>query len=161
MAFALGVIMASVLRHFAGDRAGPLSILIEIGFLVFVAILHNRLPDLAGTWGISFVPAMQTSSFPKVERWPYSSVMVTTNFRQTIEGLFSAFADRREPQRFRRSVVFAIICCAFGSGAAVGAFVTLQIPALVLGIPVTLLLFALLRCEQGQSSSEERVPTSS
>jgi uncharacterized membrane protein YoaK (UPF0700 family) len=31
-----------------------------------VGILHNRLPDIAETLGISFVAAMQTSIFTKV-----------------------------------------------------------------------------------------------
>jgi hypothetical protein len=37
---------------FAGAQAGPISILIEIAFLVLVAILHNRLPGIAGTLGL-------------------------------------------------------------------------------------------------------------
>jgi hypothetical protein len=35
----------------------------------------------------------------------------------------------------------------FGTGAAVGAFMTKQTPALALGIPVIVLLVVLLRCE--------------
>jgi uncharacterized membrane protein YoaK (UPF0700 family) len=155
LAFALGVIMASSLRRFAGDRAGPLSILIEIAFLILIAILHNRLPDVAGTWGISFVAAMQTASFPRVEKWTYSSVMATSNLRYSIEGLFGALTGTAERPPFRRPYVFALICAAFGTGAAVGACVTTQVPALALGIPVTLLLIALLRCEQTETLSGE------
>jgi uncharacterized membrane protein YoaK (UPF0700 family) len=153
VAFAFGVTMASFLRWFAGDRAGPLSILIEIVFLFAVGIIHNRLPGVAGTLGISFVAAMQTSSFSRVERWTYSSVMATSNFRQSIEGLFAAFAGDAEVPPFRRPYVFAILCAVFGAGAAVGAYVTMQVPALAMGIPVTLLLIALLRCEQTETSS--------
>jgi uncharacterized membrane protein YoaK (UPF0700 family) len=151
MAFAFGVLMASCLRRFTGDKAGPLSILIEIGFLILIAILHNRLPDVAGTWGISFVAAMQTASFPRVETWPYSSVMATSNLRHSIEGLFGALVGTAQVRPFRRPYVFAMICAAFGAGAAVGAYTTAQAPALALGIPVTLLLIALLRCEQVQT----------
>lgn len=91
MAFVLGVIMASYLRRFPDDKPGRISMLVEILFLFIVAILHNRLPVLAGTLGISFVAAMQTTSFPRVEGWTYSSVMATSNFRQSVEGLFAAF----------------------------------------------------------------------
>jgi uncharacterized membrane protein YoaK (UPF0700 family) len=147
-AFVLGVIMASWLRRFAGAQAGPISILIEIAFLVLVAILHNRLPGVAGTLGISFVAAMQAASFPRVEAWSYSSVMATTNLRQTIESLFVAFTGCTDPRPFRRPMVFATILAAFGVGAAMGAYVTVQAPELTLGIPVTVLLIALLRCEQ-------------
>jgi len=39
----------------------------EIGMLVLDAVLHNRLPDLAGTLGISMITAVRTSIFTKVE----------------------------------------------------------------------------------------------
>lgn len=147
-AFVIGVVMACWLRRLAGTRAAPISILVEIAFLVLVAILHNRLPGVAGTLGISFVAAMQAASFPRVEEWSYSSVMATTNLRQAIESLFDALAGCADPRPFRRPMVFGAILAAFGVGAAVGAYVTVQVPALTLGIPVTLLLIALLRCEQ-------------
>jgi len=147
-AFALGVVMASLLRRVAGANAGPISLLIEIAFLILVAVLHNRLPDVAGTLGISFVAAMQAASFPRVESWAYSSVMATTNLRQTIEGLFIAITGSADPHRFRRPGVFAIVVAAFGVGAVASAYVTVQVPTLTLGIPVTFLLMALLRCEQ-------------
>ena len=112
------------------------------------AVLHNRLPDVAGTLGISFVAAMQAASFPRVESWAYSSVMATTNLRQTIEGLFIAVTGSADPHRFRRPGVFAIVVGAFGVGAVASAYVTVQVPSLTLGIPVAFLLMALLRCEQ-------------
>jgi uncharacterized membrane protein YoaK (UPF0700 family) len=147
-AFVLGVVMASWLRRLAGANAGPISLLIEIAFLILVAVLHNRLPGVAGTLGISFVAAMQAASFPRVESCAYSSVMATTNLRQTIEGLFIAVTGSADPHRFRRPGVFAMVLAAFGVGAAASAYVTVQVPALTLGIPVTFLLMALLRCEQ-------------
>jgi uncharacterized membrane protein YoaK (UPF0700 family) len=91
---------------------------------------------------------MQAASFPRVETWSYSSVMATTNLRQTIESLFDAVVGCADPRPFKRPMVFATILAAFGVGAALGAFVTVQVPALTLGIPVTVLLMALLRCEQ-------------
>jgi uncharacterized membrane protein YoaK (UPF0700 family) len=103
---------------------------------------------MAGTLGISFVAAMQAASFPRVEAWSYSSVMATTNLRQTIESLFDAVVGCADPRPFRRPTVFATILVAFGAGAALGAYMTVQVPALTLGIPVTVLLIALLRCEQ-------------
>jgi uncharacterized membrane protein YoaK (UPF0700 family) len=140
--------MACWLRRLSGANAGPISLLIEIAFLILVAILHNRLPGVAGTLGISFVAAMQAASFPRVGSWTYSSVMATTNLRQTIEGFFTAITGSADPRRFRRPNVFAMILASFGVGAAMSAYVTVQVPALTLGIPVTLLLIALLRCEQ-------------
>jgi uncharacterized membrane protein YoaK (UPF0700 family) len=119
--------------------------LAEILLLVAVGILHNRLPDLAGTLGISFVAAMQTAIFTKVEGVAYSSVMITGNLRQAIEGLFAAVSGQLDS--FRRPGIFAALCIAFGIGAAVGAYATKGIPDLALGVPVVALLIVLFRCE--------------
>ena len=102
-AFVLGIVMGAYLRLFARSRAGQISVLVEIAFLFIVGILHDRLPNLAGILGISFVAAMQTSSFPKVEDWNYSSVLATSNFRHSIEGLFVAIATTSVAHRFRRA----------------------------------------------------------
>src|SRR5947209_15756540 len=49
LAFAAGIVVAAWLRRAAGDRASAISTLIEILLLIAIGILHNRLPDLAGT----------------------------------------------------------------------------------------------------------------
>jgi uncharacterized membrane protein YoaK (UPF0700 family) len=74
--------------------------------------------------------------------------MVTGNLRQTIEGLFAAFARTAEARPFRRPYVFGAMCVAFGTGAAVGAFATEVTRAYSLAIPVMLLMIVLLFCEQ-------------
>jgi len=144
-AFMVGIVIAAWLRRVTGDRASAISTLIEIVLLVAVGILHNRLPDLAGTLGISFVAAMQTATFTKVEGVAYSSVMITGNMRQAIEGVFATVSGQLGS--LRRPGIFAALCVAFGIGAAVGAYATKVIPNLALGLPVVALLIVLLRCE--------------
>lgn len=144
-AFMVGIVIAAWLRRATGDRACAISTLIEIVLLVAVGILHNRLPDLAGTLGISFVAAMQTATFTKVEGVAYSSVMITGNMRQAIEGVFATVSGQLGS--LRRPGIFAALCVAFGIGAAVGAYATKVIPNLALGLPVVALLIVLLRCE--------------
>jgi len=144
-AFMVGVVIAAWLRRATGDRASAISTLIEILLLVAVGILHNRLPDLAGTLGISFVAAVQTATFTKVEGVAYSSVMITGNLRQAIEGLFAVISGQFGS--LRRSGIFAALCVAFGIGAAVGAYATKGIPDLALGLPVMASLIVLFRCE--------------
>jgi uncharacterized membrane protein YoaK (UPF0700 family) len=153
IAFAVGVVIAAWLRRATGDRAGAISTLIEILILIVVAVLHNRLPNLAGTLGISFVAAMQTAVFTKVEGAAYSSVMITGNMRQAIEGLFAAIMGGGQLGALRRSGIFATLCVAFGFGAAVGAFATKEIPNLALGFPVVALLIVLLRCESKRNEA--------
>jgi uncharacterized membrane protein YoaK (UPF0700 family) len=144
-AFAVGIVIAAWLRRATGDRASAINTLIEMLMLITIGILHNRLPDLAGTLGISFVAAMQTAIFTKVEGVTYSSVMITGNLRQAIEGLFAAVSGQFGS--LRRPGIFAALCVAFGIGAAVGAYATKGIPGLALGLPVVALLIVLLRCE--------------
>jgi uncharacterized membrane protein YoaK (UPF0700 family) len=145
-AFFVGVMIAAWLRRSAGSRAGQLSLLIEIGMLIFVGVLHNRVPQVAGTLGISMVAAMQTSIFTKVEGSTYSSVMITGNFRQAIEGAFTLVSGDRQAGLLRKSSVFMGVCAAFGTGAAAGAFLTERMPTLTLIVPVAMLLCVLLAC---------------
>jgi uncharacterized membrane protein YoaK (UPF0700 family) len=154
VAFAVGIVMAAWLRRATGDRVGAISTLIEILLLITVGILHNRLPDLAGTLGISAVAAMQATIFTKVEGGVYSTVMITGNLRQAIEGVFTAISGGGEVGMLRRSGIFTAVCVAFGIGAAVGAYATKNIPDLALGLPVVALLIVLLLCET--RSNEER-----
>lgn len=147
LAFAIGVVIAAWLRSAAGERASAISTLIEILLLILVGVLHNRLPDLAGTLGIACVAAMQAAAFTKVEGVLCSTVMITGNLRQAIEGMFAAVSGPRPPGTLRRSGIFMVVCVTFGLGAAVGAFATKAVPDLALGIPVIALLIVLLRCE--------------
>ncbi|TFV36305.1 DUF1275 domain-containing protein [Bradyrhizobium frederickii] len=147
LAFAVGIVIAAWLRRIVGERAGAISTLLEILLLIAIGILHNRLPDLAGTLGISLVAAMQAASFTKVEGTICSTVMITGNMRQAIETIFAVASGGAAPGTLRRSGIFFALCAVFGFGAAVGAFATKGIPDLALAIPVVALLIVLLRCE--------------
>jgi uncharacterized membrane protein YoaK (UPF0700 family) len=150
-AFAVGVVIAAWLRRAAGDRAGQLSLLVEIAMLIVVGVLHNRVPGVAGTLGISMVAAMQTSIFTRVEGSTYSSVMITGNFRQAIEGVFALTAGDPQIGLLRKSCIYMGVCAAFGTGAAAGAFITERVPTLTLIVPVAALSLVLLLCGRSRS----------
>ncbi|SFV10129.1 YoaK family protein, partial [Bradyrhizobium arachidis] len=124
MAFTVGIVIAAWLRRIAGNRAGALSILIEILFLITIGILHNRLPDLAGTLGISMVAAIQAAMFVKVEGNVCSTVMITGNMRQVVENIFAVVYGGAPLGTLRKSAIFFALCAVFGCGAAAGAFAT-------------------------------------
>ncbi|MCG2626544.1 DUF1275 domain-containing protein [Bradyrhizobium sp. WYCCWR 13023] len=147
LAFTAGIVIAAWLRRVAGERASALSVLVEIVFLIVIGILHNRMPDIAGTLGISMVAAMQSAIFIKVEGVACSTVMITGNMRQTVENIFAVAYGGAPLGTLRRSAIFFALCAVFGCGAAAGAFATETIPNLALGIPVVALLIVLLRCE--------------
>lgn len=56
LAFAVGIVIAAWLRRIAGERAGPISTLVEIVLLITIGVLHNRLPDLAGAYATKVIP---------------------------------------------------------------------------------------------------------
>src|SRR3954447_18034701 len=155
-AFFVGVVVAAWLRRATGARLGQISLVIEIAMLIVVGVLHNRVPQVAGTLGISMVAAMQTSIFTKVEGATYSSVMITGNFRQAIEGAFALVAGDRQAGLLRKSCIFMGVCAAFGTGAAAGSFLTERIPAVTLGLPVAALLMVLLLCETSPAPDTSR-----
>jgi uncharacterized membrane protein YoaK (UPF0700 family) len=156
-AFFVGVVIAAWLRRVAGGRAGQFSLALEIAMLILVGILHNRVPEVAGTLGISMVAAMQSSIFTRVEGSIYNSVMVTGNFRQAIEGAFALVAGDPETGLFRKSCIFMGVCATFGTGAAVGALLTERAPAVTLAIPVMALLVVLLLCwTWGKAAAQQR-----
>jgi uncharacterized membrane protein YoaK (UPF0700 family) len=149
-AFVIGLVIASRLRRAAGDRAGPLSPLVDVSMLILLAILHNRMPEIAGALGISLVTAMQASIFARVEGSVYSSVMITGNLRQTIEAAFALAAGDPQIGLQRKSCIYIGICATFGTGAAAGAFLTERVPTLTLTVPIAALLLVLLLCARSR-----------
>ena len=149
-AFFVGVVIAAWLRQAVGDKAGQISLLVEIGMLILVGILHNHMPEVAGTLGISMVAAMQSSIFTRVEGSVYSSVMITGNFRQAIEGTFLLTLGSGQAGLLRKSCIFMGVCAAFGTGAATGAFLTERMPAYTLIVPVAALVLVVLLCKMSR-----------
>ncbi|WP_244553226.1 YoaK family protein [Bradyrhizobium erythrophlei] len=150
-AFMIGVVIASRLQRAAGARAGQLSLLVEVAMLILISVLHNRVPEVVGTLGISMVAAMQASIFTKVEGSVYSSVMITGNLRQAIDGAFALVAGDPQHGLLRKSCIYMGVCTMFGTGAAAGAFVTERVPTLTLIVPIAALLLVLLICARWRS----------
>ena len=150
-AFMIGLVIASQLRRAAGARAGQLSLLVEVAMLILLAIMHNRMPEVVGTLGISMVAAMQASIFTRVEGSVYSSVMITGNLRQAIEGAFALAAGDPQIGLLRKSCIYIGICASFATGAAAGAFLTERVPTLTLTVPIAALLLVVLLCARSRA----------
>jgi uncharacterized membrane protein YoaK (UPF0700 family) len=147
-AFVLGVAAAVHLRRYIGDahKVVLLSLIVEITVLVTVMMLHLHLPNVAGTLGISFSAALQTTSFTRVEGSTYSSVMTTGNLRQSVVAFLAALERNGERRGFRQGIVFASLCLSFGLGAALGAVATIRLNSTALAVPITLLATTLSIC---------------
>ena len=149
-AFLAGVLVICRLRAGANDEGkyhlAMVTLVIEGIVLTFVMALHVRLPEVAGTLGISFAAAMQTASFARVEGRNYSSVMVTGNLRYATETFFAGYIEKRDPAALRQSRALVIVCVTFVLGAALGAVLTKTIGSRALLVPIALLVAALVLC---------------
>ena len=147
-AFMAGVFMAQAIRLPRLDARWPalLSLILEIVVLAVIAILPRGFPDIWIVLSISFVAALQNSSFTKVRGWSYNSVMTTGNLRRFAEGLFTGMVPRRDPEILEQAGVFGAICLAFLVGALAGGLTNRGLHNAALAIPVLVLGFVLWRC---------------
>jgi len=153
IAFLVGVFLAQALRIYVARgfsrRAALFSLMIEILTLATLAFLPRGFPDIPIVLTISFVAALQNSSFTQVQGWSYNSVMTTGNLRRFAESLFAGTLPRREAVALRQARTFGGICLSFLVGAAVGGFVTPWAGNAALGVPVAVLCVTLWWCLRG------------
>jgi uncharacterized membrane protein YoaK (UPF0700 family) len=148
-AFLAGVFMAQAIRlpmTRLGARWPALSsLLLEILVLLGIAFLPRSFPDIWIVLSISFVAALQHSSFTRVRSWSYNSVMTTGNLRRFAEGLFTGIVPRRNLQVLEQAAVFGAICLAFMIGALIGGLTTGWLHNAALFVPVLVLSGVLRR----------------
>lgn len=129
-AFLLGVATAQLpqlprIRKLIPDPALA-SLAIEVVFLFGAGWYPQRYPDLALLLGISFLAALQSSSFRYLQKWPYSSTMTTGNLRHFAEAGFKAIFQGPDREMVQQAKLFGAICLAFLAGAIAGAFCVSQ-----------------------------------
>lgn len=93
----------------------------EIAFLFLAGWYPNNVSDFPLLLGISFLAALQSSTFARVEKWAYSSTMTTGNLRQMAEAGFRALFLGGDADIRRRARLFGIVCLAFLTGATAGS----------------------------------------
>lgn len=153
IAFILGVLVTLRLRDRFGGRTRIISLVVEIIVLTVALMLHVRLPIIAGTLGISFAAAMQTTSFARVEGMAFSSVMTTGNLSRFAEGIHARLRGDRTRSTSRQILVFGTVASCFGGGAAFGAVATDRLGNAGLVFPVALLAMVLMLCIRAHRNS--------
>ena len=148
LAYLLGASMAQLLRlprvqDWIRDPA--LAVLVgEILFCLGAGWYPDSLPDWPVVLGLSCLVAVQSSHFPRVEKWAYASTMPTGNLRNIAEGSFQALFQGPNPEQARRAKVFAIISLSFLAGAALGGLCVSRLHNKALWGPGILLLLVSL-----------------
>ena len=146
LAYLLGAYVAQVprlprLKNWIPDPALA-AVAGEILFLFCAGWYPEHFPDWPVVLGLSFLVAVQSSHFPKVEQWAYASTMPTGNLRNLAEGVFQAVFRGPDPEQVRRAQVFACISVSFLAGAVLGGFSVSRLHNKALWIPAALLLLA-------------------
>ena len=153
IAFLLGVFAAHLIGRTSPRPLlrypGLACLLVEILFLCGAAWLPASFPDIGLVLGLSFVAALQNSSFPTIEDWAYNSVMTTGNLRRFADGLFLAFQPGQRGEGLRQARAFGLICVHFLLGAIAGAACTPRLGNFALLVPAALLTLVFLRIHRG------------
>lgn len=128
LAFLLGVTVAQVV-HMPRFRKwipeAPLAVLIlEILFLLIGGCFPKEFAGTLLVLAISFVGALQSSTFGKVGNWNYNSTMTTGNLRIFGQAIFQWIFGDRSVDSLEKARTFAAISTAFLSGAIVGGLCT-------------------------------------
>ena len=148
LAFLLGVAAAQSIRlpqmHRWLPNPAVAALSAEMAFLLAGGWLPDRFPSLPLVLGISFLAALQSSSFRLLEKWPYNSTMTTGNLRSLAELPFEALSPGRRAEALRRARLLGIVCLAFLAGAVLGGICTLRLNNKALWAADVLLFFAWL-----------------
>ena len=127
VAFALGVAAAQRLgvrtqkREF---RATMWCQGIELALLAGLAAAAGHLPDACVVPTISFVAALQNTSFSRVGPWSFTSPMTTGNLRKAVSGLTLWWMGRDPVRNKGQAIALAWICLSFLAGAIGGSACT-------------------------------------
>lgn len=100
---------------------------LEMLFLFAGGWLPAEFPSLPIVLTISFLAALQSSTFRQAGTWTYNSTMTTGNLRTCAEAGFRAAFVIGEEEAAGKALHFAVICAAFLVGAAIGGWCTLRL----------------------------------
>jgi uncharacterized membrane protein YoaK (UPF0700 family) len=125
LAFLAGAATAN-LMHLPRPRASirrPKRDCLVIEFACLAVVAAVPLPACLVTLAVTFVAAVQTSTFRQLGDWPFSSVMATGNLRSIIDAA-TAWMELRSPDDARKLRQFGSVCFAFLVGAVIGGAAT-------------------------------------
>ena len=127
VAFFLGVVVGKLFgvhSHKDSFRVTLLCQGVELSILTALAVVGDRLPNASVVPIISFVAALQNTSFDRVGPWPFSSAMTTGNLRDATSGLVLWIAGRETVENRRKAITLGLICISFVAGALCGGVYT-------------------------------------
>ena len=112
----------------------------ELCVLVFMALFASVMPNAVVVPVLSFVAALQFTSFDTLEPWAFNTANMTGNLKSAVSGFISVLV--REDPEFNRfkAAISGVACVSFPVGALFGGFWSYRHPAHALA-PCVILVF--------------------
>ena len=145
LACVLGVSAAQVLGARSERRTFHINLTfqcIELFVILFLALFSSELPEPCVVPIISFVAAMQMTSFDAFGPWSFNSAMTTGNIKSATVGIVLWLRGEERSKNRGVAIVSALACIAFLLGAIFGGFYTRRYPTHALLPCVCLVLVA-------------------
>ena len=146
-AFIAGVLFVEGLARPSARRLlrRPLRIVLgtEIAGLMVVSALPTDTPQSVITVAVSFLAAIQFSTFRMLAGQVYATVLTSGNLRSAVVHFHHWIVDRDTEAR-ANAARFSMVIAAFALGAAIGALITPRIHNLAVTVPAVLLLAVLI-----------------
>ncbi len=157
LAFVFGVIIAEIIkkpsmRLFIQDAERAVLIL-EIAVLFIIGFIPYTSPDIIVTVAISFVSAVQVSSFRKLAGSAYNTTMITGNLRSATQDVCTA-VTKKDSESALQAVRFSTINLSFLAGAISGGLLTSVIGAKAVWIAVVVLSFSVILFSKDESKNK-------
>ena len=127
IAFCIGVAVAKLpeLRSLKDSlRAIMVCQAFEFAILAALAVIGTQLPDASVVPIISFVAALQNTSFNKIGAWEFNSAMTTGNLRIATASLTLWIVGRESIENRSKAIALGVICLSFLVGALCGGAYT-------------------------------------
>jgi uncharacterized membrane protein YoaK (UPF0700 family) len=149
LAFLSGVAMAQVFGLATFRHWIPRAQIATVSLEILALLIGGWFPkDFAGTplvLGISFVAALQSSTFRKAAGFNYNSTVTTSNLRTFGEAFFQGVFASGGTAAFEKTRTFGAICLAFLAGAILGGVCTEALDNRALWIVDVLLMVVWIR----------------
>jgi uncharacterized membrane protein YoaK (UPF0700 family) len=131
VACVLGVTAAKVLGARSEKRTFSINLTfqcIELFVILFLALFSSQLPNPCVVPIISFVAAMQMTSFDAFGPWSFNSAMTTGNIKSATVGIVLWLRGEERSKNRGVAIVSVLACIAFILGAIFGGFYTRRYP---------------------------------
>jgi uncharacterized membrane protein YoaK (UPF0700 family) len=96
----------------------------EFAILAALAVVGTHLPDASVVPIISFVAALQNTSFNRIGAWEFNSAMTTGNLRVATASLTLWILGRETIENRYKAIALSLICLSFLVGALCGGALT-------------------------------------